>query len=196
MKKSRLPRPAFTFVVLGMLVFALLALQTGTPASAHGRPDLAGKWDRLNPDQSNPTPEHEVLRCGGNARPMCIYDKQPEPRLGFETPPDSTSGRFRGEDITEGWSCLEWLPEDVCAHTTFVASGTMKFLQSDGSQLTVTQELIVSEVDGDGVLYVHWVDQGFVCPWFRSFEEAIAANPFPLPFNGVDWPAMDCLMKP
>lgn len=194
MKKSLFLRPACVF--LGILALAFLPLQTGTPASAHVRPDLAGKWDRLNPDQGNPTPEHEVLRCGGNASPTCVYDKQPEPRLGFENPPDSTSGRFRGKDITEGWLCPEWLPQGVCANTTFVANGTMKFRLSDGSPLAVSQELIVTELDGDSVLYVYWVDQGVACPWFRSFEEAIAANPFPLPFNGVDWPGMDCLLEP
>ena len=48
----------------------------------------------------------------------------------------------------------------------------------------------------DEVLYLSWVDFGFACPWFPSFEAALAANPFPLPFNGVDWPAQDCIFAP
>ena len=48
----------------------------------------------------------------------------------------------------------------------------------------------------DEVLYLSWVDSGFACPWFPSFEAALAANPFPLPFNGVDWPSQDCIFAP
>jgi hypothetical protein len=93
---------------LGVALVLTLALQASVPANAQGQTNLAGKWDRLNPDQGNPTPEHEVLRCGGNARPTCVHDRQPEPRLGFENPPDSTYGHFRGEDITEDWICPGW----------------------------------------------------------------------------------------
>ncbi len=179
-------------VTVGIAGALLLLFRASVSAAAQGQLDPAGKWDRLNPDQSNPTPEHEVLRCGGNAtRWNCIYDKQPEPRLGFENPPDSTFGEFRGESITPEWTCPSWFPQTICDSTTFVAGGVMSFRLSDGSNLTVDQELILTENQGDQVLYVYWVDQ-FACPWYRGLSEALAANPFPTPFNGEDWPAMDC----
>jgi len=71
----------------------------------------------------------------------------------------------------------------------------MTLVLSDGGDLIVDQELILTENEGDQVLYVYWVDQ-FACPWYKSFSEALAANPFPTPFNGEDWPAMDCLIAP
>jgi hypothetical protein len=41
------------------------------------------------------------------------------------------------------------------------------------------------------VLYNYWVGQ-FVCPWFRSLDAAVAANPIPLPFDGT-FPQQDCI---
>jgi hypothetical protein len=39
-------------------------------------------------------------------------------------------------------------------------------------------------------LHVYW-------PLFaRTFDEALAANPMPLPFDGVDWPPIDCSFAP
>ena len=173
----------------------LLLIRTSVSVSAQAQPDLAGTWNRLNPDQSNPTPEHEVLRCGGNVRWNCIYDKQPERALGFENPPDSTFGRFRGEDVTAVWACPEWFPSGICDNTKFVAAGVMNFRLPDGSEFDVDQQLILTESGGDEILYVYWVDQ-FVCPWYGSFEEALVANTFPIPFNGEDWPAPDCSFAP
>jgi hypothetical protein len=161
-------------------------------AAAPGRPGLAGKWDRLNPDQGNLTPEHEVLRCGDNAQPMCVYDKQPEPKLGFQNPPDSTNGHFRGQDVTATWECPPFLSE-AFENVLFVVHGVMDFDRSDGSELIVDQELIVADVAGEARLYVYWVDQQFACPWYRSFDQALAANPFPTPFNGEEWPTVDCI---
>lgn len=178
------------------IVGALLLLSLVSPsADAQVRLGLAGTWDRLNPDQSNPTPEHEVLRCGGKAGWHCVYDKQPEPLLGFETPPDSTFGRFRGENITSEWTCPNWFPSSICDNTSIVIGGVMSFRLSNGADLTVEQGLILTENGGDEVLYVYWVDD-FVCPWYRSFSEALAANPFPTPFDGVHWPTMDCIFAP
>lgn len=183
------------FVVPALLASTFLLLEITVPAGARGQPPLVGRWDRLNPDQSNPTPEHEVLRCGGNISWNCTYDKHPEPRLGFENPPDSTSGRFRGEDVTSQWECPDWFPEDVCGDTTFVVRGVMNYELAEGGSLVVDQELVVTEYDGQEVLYAHWIGQ-FVCPWYRSFAEALAANPFPTPFDGEHWPAMDCAIAP
>lgn len=67
-----------------------------------------------------------------------------------------------------------------------VIRSVMDFALSDGSELILNQELIMTDLAGEKMLYVLWVDQQFACPWFKEFEDAIAANPFPLPFNEVD----------
>jgi hypothetical protein len=178
----------YTFVAVCIVASTLIA--ANIPAT--GQPGIAGRWDRLNPGLP---PEHEVLRCGGNVNWYCTYDKHPEPGLGFVNPPNSTFGRFRGENITSEWACPAWFPSNICDNTTFVAGGVMTFALFDGGELIVDEQLILAENEGTQVLYVYWVDQ-FVCPWYRTFEEALAANPFPTPFNGVDGPVMDCLFVP
>ena len=191
-----------TFVVLGVAMLVTVGIagtyslpfQAPVSAAAPGRPALTGTWDRLNP-YHDPSPEHEVLMCGGLAMWHCVYDKHPEPKLAFEHPPDATSGSFWGEDVTLEWTCPTWFPPYLCNNVTFVAGGVMHFRQSDGSDLVVDQELIVTSTDGQQILYVYWVDQ-FFCPWYSSFDEALAANQFPLPFNGTDWPAPDCVIAP
>ena len=181
-------KPLYTFIVISLIGSTLIA--ANIPAT--GNPGIAGKWDRLNPGVP---PEHEVMRCGRNADWYCTYDKHPEPGLGFVNPPNSTFGRFRGEDITSEWTCPGWFGSDICDNTTFVASGVMGFDLFDGGELIVNEELILVENEGSQILYVYWVDQ-FVCPWYRTFDEALAANPVPLPFNGVDGGIMDCLFAP
>ncbi len=181
--------------VIGLLAVLSLAFQAPA-AFAPTAVSLVGKWDRLNPDQGGVSPEHEVLRCGGDVSIYCIYDKQPEPVLGFLNPPDSTMGFFSGQDASAGWSCPSWFPPAVCSNVLFVASGVMTYYESSGTQLVVNHDLVVANVNGQSRLYVYWVDNGFACPWFRSFAEALAANPFPLPFNGQDWPAGDCVFVP
>jgi len=37
---------------------------------------------------------------------------------------------------------------------------------------------------------------GFTCPWYRTFSEPLAANPIALPFDGIDWPPLDCSFAP
>ena len=86
------------------LVLSMLAGWAIPAASAAASPPRS-TWHRLNPDQSNPAPEHERLRCKKAAV----------------------------------WVCR---------------------------------------------------------PWFSSFRGALRANPFPLPFNGVDWPSSDCMFAP
>ena len=183
----------FALSIVALLAVLSLAFQSAA-AYAPGAVSLAGTWNRLNPNQGGPSPEHEVLRCGGTVLISCIYDKQPEPLLSFQNPPDPTMGFFRGQDVTASWSCPAWFPAEVCAGTAFVADGVMTYHQSSGTLLVVKHDLVVSNVNGQSRLYVYWVDYGFACPWFRSFAEALAANPFPLPFNGQDFPANDCLV--
>ena len=173
-------------LIFSVLLIAALAIVA--PAAAGGSNPLAGAWHRLNPDISNPTSEHEVLRCGGRVSWNCRYDKQPEPTLGFEHPPDATSGRFRGVDITSGWGCPLWFPAGVCDAAIYVVRGEMTFSPPGGPDFAITQELVVTDSEGDQRLYVYWVDT-FVCPWFGSFADALAANPLPVP-------AQDCTFAP
>ena len=143
----------------------------------------------LNPDQNNPAPEHERLPCIEAAVRVCRYDKVPEPALNFSW--NRTTAQFVGRDITDSWSCPEWFTE--CAAVTRDVEGTATYRGEGGHPFKVLVDLIFID---DEVMYLSWVDFGFACPWYPSFEAALAANPFPLPFNGVDWPAQDCIFAP
>jgi WD40 repeat protein len=168
--------------------------------SSSARDDFDGShtkvWHRLNPNQSNTSPEHEVLTCEWNEDVNCSYFKQAEPALGFEDPPDATTGSFSGQDVTADWVCPNWFPSFICENLKFVASGMMAVNPSDGNKLTARQDLIVTTQGGKQILYVYWTEQDFYCPWYEDFDMALAANPFPTPFNGSDGPLMDCNQAP
>ena len=69
----------------------------------------------------------------------------------------------------------------------------MNFTQpSVGFSFAVLEDLVVTQTSTSQKLYVYWVNL-FECPWFRTFDEAIAANPLTLPFNGT-WPPQDCVV--
>jgi hypothetical protein len=175
----------------GWLVFALVVLLVAglavPAASAASLP--TSTWHRLNPDQNNPAPEHERLRCIEAAVWVCRYDKVPEPALNFSW--NRTTAQFVGRDITASWDCPEWFTE--CAAVTQVIEGTATYRGAGGHPFKVLVDLILVD---DEVLYLSWVDFGFACPWYPTFEAALEANPFTLPFNGVDWPAQDCIFAP
>lgn len=164
----------------------LLVLGCFIPAAAGASPPSTSVWHRLNPDQSNPAPEHERLQCIETSVWVCLYDKVPEPELSFSW--NSTTGQFVGRDITDTWICPTWFPD--CGAVTSVVEGRAHYVPEGGHPFSVLTDLVFS---GDEILSVYWVDFGFTCPWFSSFETALSANPFPLPFNGVDWPNPDCI---
>ena len=62
-------------------------------------------------------------------------------------------------------------------------------------QAKVGDDLIITKIGNHEQMYDYWVGQ-HVCPWYQTFDEALAANPFPLPFNGTNWPALDCTFAP
>ena len=161
---------------------------------------LAGQWNRLNSDRSNPAPEHEHLDCsqgdGAKARTSadtwrCRYDKIPQPTLNFHW--NSTHGSFSGKDATATWSCPSWVPAGICTNVVQVVEGKMAFFHPPIRHplFTVVEDLVVSHTGNGQRLYVYWAQQ-FECPWFRTFAAAQAANPLPLPFNGT-WPRQDCV---
>jgi hypothetical protein len=175
-----------------LIAGGLMALTAAGSASAVGSP-LAGEWHRLNP--SDP-PEHELLRCVENsgAQPgttsdnwMCRYSKAPEPTLGFGW--NNNYGFLSGRDITSSWSCPDWFPEGICGNVVTVVEGTMNFVDPDTHQppFSVLEDLVVVRSPTGDRLFNYWVDQ-FVCPWFRTFDAALAANPIP--------PAQDCVPAP
>jgi hypothetical protein len=177
-------RIAFFFALATSLVTCWLI-----PTASAGSPPPTSAWHRLNPDQSNPAPEHERLQCIEAAVWVCQYDKVPEPELNFSW--DGTTGHFVGRDITDTWTCPTWLTD--CATVTRVVEGVALYVPAGGQPFRVLTELVF---DAAGTLYVYWVDFGFACPWFSTFAAALSANPFPLPFNGVDWPSADCVTAP
>jgi len=172
------------------LITCLVLLLAGCGSGQQG---LSGRWDRLNVDPERSYAEHEVLNCEYDGEWNCSYSKDPD-ELGFEDP-DSTSGIFTGKDASEGWVCPEWFEDSICETVTYVAAGVMDISPSDEDSFTIDQELIVTEQKGIQHLYVYW-NGWFVCPWYRSFDQALEANPFPIPFNGVDGPVFDCIFAP
>jgi hypothetical protein len=191
---------SFRRTQLAVAIAFLFALAAGVPASAADlSAPLSGEWNRLSVDQSNPAPEHELLHCVENdaqARTssdtwFCRYSKRPEPTLNFYW--NNRQGFFSGHDVTATWSCPAWFPTGICANVVQVVEGTMNFVQpSVGFSLAVVEDLVVTHTTTGEGLYVYWVDSGFECPWFRTFDEAIGANPLPLPFNGT-WAPQDCV---
>jgi len=181
-------------------ICSVLALMVALPSSADLSAPLSGQWNRLSVDQSNPAPEHELLDCVQDSGAQvgtssntwfCRYSKRPEPTLNFYW--NNRQGFFSGRDITATWSCPAWFPTGVCPNVVQVVEGTMNFTQpSVGFSLAVLEDLVVTQTSTSQRLYVYWVDFGFECPWFRTFAEAIAANPLRLPFDGT-WPPQDCV---
>ena|SRR6187551_2485162 len=132
----------------------------------------AGEWHRLNPGDLN---EHERLTCMETPGAWhCRYDKVVEQLAGFKW--DSTTGVFSGRDVTSAWSCPEWFPSSICDNVVAVYEGPAMYDTFDGKPFHVLADYVVTDVDGQAILYQSWVDI-FVCPWFRTWEEALATDP-------------------
>jgi Calx-beta domain/RTX calcium-binding nonapeptide repeat (4 copies) len=146
------------------------------------------EWHRLSADRSQTAPEHERFQCAEGSTWTCAYSKVPEPALNFQW--NGQRGTFTGLPIPPGhWPCPTWFPSKICANVNRVAQGIASF--GPASTFSIREELIVTKTGNHEQMYVYWVGQ-FVCPWYQTFEEALAANPFPLPFNGTAWPPQDC----
>jgi hypothetical protein len=144
----------------------LLAALTGPVAGAAP----TGEWHRLNPGVTN---EHERLRCVEVSPTwVCRYDKLPEP--GFQL--DGTVGIFHGRNITTTWTCPEWFAGEICDNVRAVYEGRATYLIDGGHPFHSWQDYIITDMAGQPVLIQYWVDQ-FACPWFRTFDEAVDANP-------------------
>jgi hypothetical protein len=184
---------------LSAVLLALLAmLGSAATASTPAVPPLSGQWHRLSVDRSHPAPEHEVLRCietSDTPSPwLCRYRKAPEPALNLTW--NNNFGVLTGDDVTSTWACPGWFAAEICANTLQVVEGVMTFTDPDTHQppFAVLVDLVVVQTAGGERLYDYWVGR-FVCPWFRSFDEALAANPIALPFDG-NFPPQDCVGAP
>lgn len=127
-------------------------------------PSLAAapsQWHRNNYNVG-----HERLTCR-EATPSwtCFYES--------DVPNPEGTGWFSGRNVTDSWSCPEWFPHTICDNVTAVYHGIAVY--TGPPPATVRQNYILTEVDGQAILQLYWVDR-FVCPWYRSFEEALAAD--------------------
>jgi hypothetical protein len=147
-------------VVVGSMVVALAAT---SPALAVPPASQQGEWHRNNYNAGE-----EILTCREGARSWtCTY------RI-----PDGT-GWFSGEGVTDSWTCPGWFPSAICDNVVAVYHGRFLFVPdggaTEGPPVLVSQDYVITEVDGRAVLQLYWVGQ-FVCPWYRTHEEAFAAD--------------------
>ena len=178
-----------------MMAATTVVLVVAVPAvSADNLPQMS-VWHRLDMDRANPAPEHERLSCSRGLVWTCHYDKAAEPALAFWW--DTTRGDFIGTDVTRIWGCPSWFPTSICTEVTRVVAGTMTIERADGITFSGPFDLVFARAGSDAqVLHVYWPVFGFTCPWYRTFSEALAANPMPLPFDGSDWPPLECTFAP
>jgi hypothetical protein len=130
---------------------------------------------RLNPGPSLATSEHERLRCvQAGAALVCRYDKLPDAGLSW----NPTTGTFRGTDVTAGWDCPEFLGSDICDHVVRVFEGATTYVPkpNGGHPQTFAQDQIIVQDGARQVMVQYFIDQ-FACPWYGTFDEALAANP-------------------
>ncbi len=159
-------RARVSAISIALLLMAVVA----TPVSAAPR---AGQWHRLNVDPANASAEHERITCfESSSHWACFYDKVQDP--GYQW--NATVGVFVGRAVTRGWVCPAWFPGEICDNVVAVYSGRASYFPEAGEPFSVAEQYVVTSRDGQAVLEQYWVDQ-FVCPWFRTFDEAVAANP-------------------
>ena len=147
---------------VGVALASLMMLASVGPASA-AAPTL-GQWHRNNYNTG-----HERLTCREAAPSWtCFYES--------DIPEAGTTGWFSGRNVTDSWTCPDWFPSDICDNVTAVYEGVAVYIPSVGGHaFTVRQHYIVTDLEGQAVLQLYWDDQ-FVCPWYRTFEEALAAD--------------------
>ena len=148
-------------------------------------PDLdalfAGLWHNHTANAPNSAGTHQINDCREDGEIWtCLFSDQAEPELGFRA--SGLFGVFEGKLIPD-WNCPNFLPEAICRSVILVIGGTTVFEKGEGPGLQTEIEYIVVELGGRQVLYEYWVNR-FACPWYRSFDEVLAANPFPYDSGG------------
>jgi len=156
MNRSRLVAPAVA-VALGLTMLA--PTWAATPGSASG----FGEWHRNNYNAGE-----ETLVC---------LEASPSWACNYQVP--DGSGWFSGRNVTASWTCPEWFTSAICDNVIAVYHGTAVYVPAgsalSGPSARVIQDYVLTEVGGTAVLQLYWVDR-FVCPWYRTFEEALAAD--------------------
>ena len=144
---------------------AALMLLAVTVGPAH-KP-ASGEWHRNNYGFG-----HERLMCL-EATPSwsCVYDNVPEPGL----PASDSVAHFTGRNVSDSWSCPTWFDATVCDNVVAVYRGVATYTSSGNHPGTFHQEYIVTNVGGQEILQQYFVDL-FYCPWFRTWDEALAAD--------------------
>ena len=144
---------------IAVLVTLVTAIVIAVPVLASSQGDkVNGVWHREN------GPDHERLVCSGPAHHVhCDYDSHVPTNL------DGTIGHLHGVRTDE---CDVPFDQSVCDEASWVVDGQMTFHSARGSFTPFTiHEQLIGQSDGSMVLV--WVDR-FHCPWFRTFEEAVA----------------------
>ena len=142
---------------------------------------LFGEWNRLNTRQAGGNPsnsEHEVMRFWVEAEAWSgRYEKHPEPTLGFPNPPDGTFGIFTGA-VATNFVCQPTFPFYPCQDVVQVIEGTTRYSPAGRPPFDIHQQhIVVRERNGHEVMWQYFVSPGnFACPWYRDFEEALAAT--------------------
>ena len=140
----------------------LLAVAVGPVSAA-----APGEWHRNNYGTG-----HERLICREGTSPWtCVYDNVPEPGLSAS----DAVAHFTGRNVSDSWSCPTWFDATVCDNVVAVYRGVATYTSSGNHPVTFRQEYIVTNVGGQEILEQYFVDL-FYCPWFRTWEEALAAD--------------------
>jgi hypothetical protein len=175
---SRPARRRASSIVIALVGLVVLA----APVSA--APPHLETWHRLNPATEDRAAEHEQLHCLPGVQWVCRYDKARDPELHW----DRTIGMFHGRDYAFTVDeCPEWFPSEICEAAERVIVGSITYVLAGGGAFKTGHALIFTDGVDVAPLYVYWFDFGFVCPWYESFADAVAANP-----SGE----LDCIFAP
>ena len=135
------------------------ALGSDAPAASPG----LGQWHR-----NNYNAVEEQLTCQEATQSWICY---------YEIP--AGSGRFSGQNVTASWTCPGWFPGTICDNVVAVYHGRVVYSfaegQTPGPSDTVIQDYVITDLGDQTVLQLYWVDR-FVCPWYRTYKAALAAD--------------------
>jgi hypothetical protein len=155
------------------LVGLVLALSLGVPTTT------AREFTEWHRDDYGAG--HERLTCNEGAKAWaCGYENDVVA---------TTTGGFSGRNVTSSWSCPDWFSSEICANVVAVYQGANTYLPpvGEGHPFRIDQDYVVTNIDGQAILYVHWRDSNvgpFYCPWYRTFQEALDA-PFECTFRDL-----------
>jgi len=168
--------------LFGSVVLFLSVLGASLDLASPVEESLFGEWNRLNVRYSGGNPsnsEHEVMHFWVEAEAWSgHYNKYPEPTLGFPDPPDGTFGIFTGV-VATNFVCQPTFPFYPCQDVVQVVEGTTRYSRPGRPPFNIHQQhIVVRERNGHEVMWQYFVSPGnFACPWYRDFEEALAASP-------------------